>query len=752
MDLVLLDTSMVLGNATGGTPQGENIGHGNLFTTTSSGNILYLRGDGQGNFDAAQTINVGSGTTPVFLAVGDFDGDGVADLAVSQTAGFDDNINTTSTSTVGVFLGSNTATAVLTGSSAVNSAGPVQVVAQHLHGSPDAYATTNSNTVQLQSLTTATVTSSLEPSPLGSPLVLTATVAEVGGVVPTRSVQFFDGTTSLGSGTLSSGVATLTTSSLTIGGHTITAFYNGDLHYLSTSATALNQTISPTATTVTLASASNPANYGAAVVLTATTGNSAATGTVKFMNGASLLGTAQLSSGVATFATSSLPVGTATLTAAYLGDSNYSAATSGIVSQVINLSSAATTTLAISPTSAVFGQVVTMTATLGASAATGTVSFMNGGTTLGTATVIAGVAVFNTSSLSVGTYTVTSVYSGDSSYSGSTSTASSLTITQATPPLSSVIVLPPTAPCGTNVRLTQSVPAGATGTVTFYANGASIGTATISGGVATMSTSSLSVAIYAITATYGGNANFATATSSGSNAIITLAPPNLAAPTASPASANYGTSVTINQVAPTGLTGNITFLVNGVSVGTGTISGGIATLTTTTLPAGTNTLTTTFAGNANYASGTSASGSIVITGITTATVLGISPGSATTYETPVTFTATVTSSGIPLTSCVVKFTLNGVSQGTATVNGSGLASLTLSALNVGSNPILANFLGSGNYGASLSSAVTAVVTQATPVLATPTASPSSASYGTPITLTQAVPTGATGTVTFTSGG
>lgn len=234
LDLVLLDTSMVLGNATGGTPQGENIGHGNLFTTTSSGNILYLRGDGQGNFDAAQTINVGSGTTPVFLAVGDFDGDGVADLAVSQTAGFDDNINTTSTSTVGVFLGSNTATAVLTGSSAVNSAGPVQVVAQHLHGSPDAYATTNSNTVQLQSLTTATVTSSLEPSPLGSPLVLTATVAEVGGVVPTRSVQFFDGTTSLGSGTLSSGVATLTTSSLTIGGHTITAFYNGDLHYLST--------------------------------------------------------------------------------------------------------------------------------------------------------------------------------------------------------------------------------------------------------------------------------------------------------------------------------------------------------------------------------------------------------------------------------------------------------------------------------------------------------------------------------------
>jgi hypothetical protein len=50
-----------------------------------------------------------------------------------------------------------------------------------------------------------------------------------------------------------------------------------------------------------------------------------------------------------------------------------------------------------------------------------TVSFMKGKTVLGTGTLSGGSATFTTSALKVGTTTVTAVYGGDSSFSGSTS-------------------------------------------------------------------------------------------------------------------------------------------------------------------------------------------------------------------------------------------------------------------------------------------------------------------------------------------
>ena len=69
---------------------------------------------------------------------------------------------------------------------------------------------------------------------LGVNDVLTATVAPTpANTLPiTGTVTFFDGTTSLGSGTLNaSGVATLTTAFTVVAAHTITATYNGDANY-----------------------------------------------------------------------------------------------------------------------------------------------------------------------------------------------------------------------------------------------------------------------------------------------------------------------------------------------------------------------------------------------------------------------------------------------------------------------------------------------------------------------------------------
>jgi probable HAF family extracellular repeat protein len=88
-----------------------------------------------------------------------------------------------------------------------------------------------------------------------------------------------------------------------------------------------------------------------------------------------------------------------------------------------------TTGLSVTPNPSNFGQSVTLTATVapvapGAGTATGKVTFLDGSVTLGTGALSsADVATFITSSLSAGTHSLTASYSGDPSFSGSSSSA-----------------------------------------------------------------------------------------------------------------------------------------------------------------------------------------------------------------------------------------------------------------------------------------------------------------------------------------
>jgi hypothetical protein len=76
--------------------------------------------------------------------------------------------------------------------------------------------------------TTTTVASSQNPSLVGQSVTFTATVTSSGGT-PTGTVQFMDGATPIGSavGLDGTGHASVSTSSLTAGSHTITAQYSG---------------------------------------------------------------------------------------------------------------------------------------------------------------------------------------------------------------------------------------------------------------------------------------------------------------------------------------------------------------------------------------------------------------------------------------------------------------------------------------------------------------------------------------------
>ena len=73
-------------------------------------------------------------------------------------------------------------------------------------------------------------------------MTFTATVAAVspGTGTPTGTVNFFDGATQIGTGTLnSSGVATFSTSTLSVGTHSITAVYAGDTNFTTSTSTAV---------------------------------------------------------------------------------------------------------------------------------------------------------------------------------------------------------------------------------------------------------------------------------------------------------------------------------------------------------------------------------------------------------------------------------------------------------------------------------------------------------------------------------
>ena len=153
----------------------------------------------------------------------------------------------------------------------------------------------------------------------------TVAVASPGAGTPTGTVTFKDGTTTLGTGTLSTtgGVttATFTTADARpLGSHSITAVYGGGTNDLASTSAALTFKVAQDATATAVVASPTATVYGQSVTFKATVsvsspGAGTPTGTVTFKDGSTVLGTGTLStsSGVttATFSTTALAVGVA---------------------------------------------------------------------------------------------------------------------------------------------------------------------------------------------------------------------------------------------------------------------------------------------------------------------------------------------------------------------------------------------------------------------------------------------------------
>ena len=192
---------------------------------------------------------------------------------------------------------------------------------------------------------TVTVTSSAVTVEYGVAITFTATLSESAA---SGTINFSEGGTGIGSCVISSGACSITISNLNVATHSITAVYSGDSQNAGVTSPDFIQLVTLSNTTTTIATTSNPFEYGSGLVITATVINQGTgpTGTVQFEDVTTsptvILGTCVLV-GRTCFITldTSLTIGTHTIAAEYTSDGNYAGSRSANITQVITAPTAA---------------------------------------------------------------------------------------------------------------------------------------------------------------------------------------------------------------------------------------------------------------------------------------------------------------------------------------------------------------------------------------------------------------------------
>jgi lysophospholipase L1-like esterase len=498
-------------------------------------------------------------------------------------------------------------------------------------------------------------------------------------------------------------------------------------------------------TTTSLVLSANPSTYGQSVTFTATVSDAHATGTVTFLDGSTTIATCTLSSGTCSPGVSSLSVGSHSLSAVYGGDGTYLASTSNTVTQTVNQVTT-TTALASGTNPSTYSNSITLTGTVSPTTATGTLTFKDGSTTIGTATLGHASGTLAIAILRAGSHSLTAIYGGNVTHSGSTSAPLTQTVNKANPVATLASSLNPST-FGTGVTLTATLSTTTgTGTITFKDGTTTIGTATVGHGSGSLAISSLRAGTHSLTAVYGGDTNYNSATSNTVTQTVNKAS-SATTLTSSLNPSTYGSGVTLKAtVSPSTATGTVTFKDGSTTLGTATLGHGSGTLAISTLGVGSHSLTAVYGGNANYLTSTSSTLTQTVNTASTTTALTSSLNPST-FGSGVTLTATVTSSSATGS---ITFKDGSTTLGTATL-GHGSGSYTTTTLSVGSHSLTAVYAGNSNYATSTSSTVTQTVNKASSstTLASGT-NPST--YGNSITLTATIsPSTGTGTITFKDG-
>ncbi|WP_213813889.1 Ig-like domain-containing protein [Glaciihabitans sp. dw_435] len=388
----------------------------------------------------------------------------------------------------------------------------------------------------------------------------------------TGTVEFFDGSTSLGSAPVSGTTATLTVSKLTAGTHSITAVYSGNTALVPSTSTAAS-------ITVTSAPAVRVNSY-----------------------------TGSLSGGLKINVSGS----------GFRGVTN-----SGDAGIYIGVTQAGGFTDHSSANMGSFLGTQWINAAL--------LNSQNGSFTIDLASIPAA-KLDPTKSYSIYTWQA-HTYSNDSQDTEMPITIDYGTLTHDASTVS-VSLSASTVANGSAVNAFAAVPAGATGTVDFYEGSTLLGSAPIGDGVAKKSLTVSGVGSHAITATYAGDARFTGSTSAAT--VLTIGPaPTVVTLTTSTAKAISGKAFSATVVATNrATTGSVRFSLNGKAIATRPLVSGKASIIFGSMPVSTNKLTVTYLGNADYAPATSKTVAFIVQKATTAKVV-VGGGSFAKKTTPV---------------------------------------------------------------------------------------------------------------------
>ena len=642
-------------------------GKKDIITANAEGeSIGVLLGNGDGTFQAAKTFPTTS-REAIYVDVQDFNGDNQVDVVAVTHDGLQ------------VYLAGNAQTAQFSPFT-VTSCNTQSIVATYNGDTNYATSTSPVESVSQNGLATTISIAQTPQNPVwGQTVTLTATLTPyVNGSnsSDTNSVIFYDGTTTLGSGQLTSGVASLTVTSLAMGPHSFSAVYAGSCTSALTGSTSLAilATVGKATPTITWA---NPASisYGTQLSLTQLNATASVPGVLAY-----------------TPALNTVPsAGTDTLSVTFTptDSAHYNPATSTVP---ITVAQGALTITAQNATRAYGAPNPTFTGSITGAQIPDT--FTESFTTAATSTS------------APGTYSIVPSATGTNltDYTQSV-TNGVLTINQASATLSIVpspTVASPSQSVTLSATATSATSGTPTGTVSFFNNGNPLGTATLVNGTATYSTP-LPLGSNSITASYSGDTNFTAATA---NAVSVPVAMNVLDITAANATRVYGASN------PT-FTGTIIGAQNG-----DTFTESFTTTAAPTSAPGTYAIVPSAVGTnlAQYQQAVT-NGTLTITKASVASTIALSAASITQGQN-VTVTATVASvtSGTP--TGTVNFFDNGSPLGTATL-ANGTATYSTTALPVGNNVITFAYGGDANLTANTAGSTTganAVTVSAPPPL------------------------------------
>lgn len=618
---------------------------------------------------------------------------------------------------------------------------------------------------------------------------------------PSGTVTFtLDGTTTLGTATVTQGTPSTATYSMTapaVGAHTVTAAYSGDGYYAASSSASSTLTVSKITTTASATPATLTPTVGAALNVQVNVGypgttpaSLTPTGTTTVsMDGVSAGTGTTLSTGnpaTVTVAVSPTAAGTHTLTAVYQGDTNFATSTAQAV--ILNVGKG-TPQVALTPSSNTpsAGSSMTLTATITPPAAVGTVSTSAGGTvaftvdgaTVGTAPVVNGTpsstATLTLTAPAIGSHTLQATYNGDTNYLAAVSGTASILVGKAAGTLT---VTPATTTPAANSNLlvtatltpTVSNTLAATGAVSFLFDNATVATANMNGTMATATLTVPATGTHAIQAIYAGDSNYYGATAPAVNITVakTATVTTLTPSTTSPA---LGATLPVTvSIAPTALnaalpSGMVTVAVDGVTTAVQAVTAGNPATASVTLPAltpGAHTLTAVYSGDTYYATSTSAAVTATVPKITTTATVSASTNTPSAGGSlGVSATVTPAQSYSTLPTGTVSFTIDGVSVSSVAVTSGAPASasstLTSASLTPGTHALAAVYSGDTVYASSTSASTVLTIaksptsTTVMPSTLTPTAG---GSMAVTVNVTSSSPATAmpSGTVTLTQDG